>query len=179
MTERPRFIYAYAEMALVADDVRRNRAEGDSALVEAGKLSTESATTRLRISTALAVDWKAYARMELPPLDQTTDAEKIADLTGVLTGAKKRRDNARAAMIHEYGPAIGDLSLNELWTIHESHDRRSLRVLPYLHWESYAAAIEAMLWWQERPRYEGRRFITMVNQQLQAMGYVEQERVAA
>jgi len=179
MTGRPRFIYAYAEMALVADDVRRNRAEGDPALVEAGKLSADAATTRLRISTALAVDWKAYAGMELPPLDQTTDAEKIADLQGVLTGAEKRRYNARAAMIHEYGPAIGDLSLSELWTIHDSHDTRSLRVLPYLHWESYAAAIEAMLWWQERPRYEGRRFITMINQQLRDMGYETLERQAA
>lgn len=179
MSERPRFIYAYAELALVAEDVRRNRAEGDPLLVDAGKLSPDTAAARLRISTALAVDWKAYARMELPPLDQATDAEKIADLKGVMTGAERRRDNARAAMIHEYGLAIGDLSLNELWTIHDSHDTRSLRVLPYLHWEGYAAAIEAMLWWQERPRYEGRRFITMVNQQLQAMEYVEQERVAA
>ena len=179
MTERPRFIYAYAEMALVADDVRRNRAEGDPALVDAGKLSSDAAATRLRISTALAADWKAYARMELPPLDQTPEAEKIADLKAVLVGAEQRRDQARAAMANEYGPSVDALSLNELWTIHDSHDTRSLRVLPYLHWESYAAAIEAMLWWQERPRYEGRRFITMVNQQLQAMGYVEQEKVAA
>jgi len=176
--ERPRFIYAYAEMAMVAEDVRRNRAEGDPMLVDAGKLSPDAAAARLRISTALAVDWRAYARMELPPLDQTTDAEKIADLKGVLTGSEKRRDHARTAMIHEYGPAIGDLSLNELWLIHDSHDTRSLRVLPYLRWESYAAAIEAMLWWQERPRYESRRFITMVNQQLQGMGYVA-ERAAA
>lgn len=179
MTERPRFIYAYAELALVAEDVRRKRAEGDPALVDAGKLSTDAAATRLRISTALAVDWKAYACMELPPLDQATDAEKIADLQGVLAGAEKRRDHARAAMIHEYGPEIEVLSLNELWTIHDSHDTRSLRVLPYLHWEGYAAAIEAMLWWQERPRYEGRRFITMVNQQLQTTGSIEQERAAA
>jgi len=179
MTKCPRFIYAYAEMALVADNVRRNRAEGDPALVDAGKLSTDAAATRLRISTALADDWKAYARMELPPLDQTTDAEKIADLKTVLVGAEKRRDQARAAMVHEYGPAIGNLSLTELWTIHDSHDTRSLRVLPYLHWQSYAAAIEAMLWWQERPRYESRRFITVINQQLKAMSYVERERLAA
>jgi len=179
MSERPRFIYAYAEMASVADDVRRNRAEGDPVLVNAGKLSPDVAAARLRISTALAVDWKAYARMELPPLDQTTEAEKIADLKAVLVGAEKRRDQARAAMANEYGPSVDALSLNELWTIHDSHDPRSLRVLPYLHWESYAAAIEAMLWWQERPRYEDRRFITMVNQQLRAMGYVEQERAAA
>ncbi len=179
MTGRPRFIYAYAEMALVAEDVRRNRAEGDPSLVDAGKLSPDVAVARLRISTALAVDWKAYARMELPPLDATTDAEKIVDLKTVLTGAKKRRDRARMAMVHEYGPAIGDLSLNELWRIHDSHDTRSLRVLPYLHWEGYAAAIEAMLWWQERPRYESRRFITMINQQLQGMGYAAQERAAA
>jgi hypothetical protein len=177
--ERPRFIYAYAEMALVAEDVRRNRAEGDPLLVNAGKLSPDVAGTRLRIATALAVDWKAYACMQLPPLDQTSDAEKIADLKGVLSGSQKRRDHARTAIIHEYGPAIGDLSLNELWLIHDSHDTRSMRVLPYLHWEGYAAAIEAMLWWQERPRYESRRFITMINQQLRAMGYVEQERVAA
>ena len=179
MTERPRFVYAYAEMALVAEDVRRKRAEGDPSLVDAGKLSPVAAAARLRISAALAVDWKAYARMELPLLDQTTDAEKIADLKGVLTGSEKRRDHARMAMIHEYGPAIGDVSLNELWLIHDSHDTRSLRVLPYLRWESYAAAIEAMLWWQERPRYESRRFITMVNQQLQGMGYLAQERAAA
>jgi hypothetical protein len=179
MTERPRFIYAYAEMALVAEDVRRNRAEGDPSLVDAGKLSPDAAAARLRISTTLAVDWKAYARMELPPLDSTTDVEKIADLKAVLTGAEKRRDQARMAMIHKYGPGIGGLSLNELWRIHDSHDTRSLRVLPYLHWEGYAGAIEAMLWWQKRPRYESRRFITMVNQQLQGMGYVAQERAAA
>ncbi len=179
MKERPRFIYAYSEIALVAEDVRRNRAEGDPLLVDAGKLSTDAAAVRLRISTALAIDWKAYARMELPPLDRTTEEEKVADLRGVLAGAEKRRDQARTAMIHEYGPAIGDLALNELWLIHDSHDTRSLRVLPYLHWEGYAAAIEAMLWWQERPRYESRRFITMVNQQLQSMGYVAQERAAA
>ena len=179
MTARPRFVYAYAEMALVAEDVRRNRAEGDPLLVEAGKLSPDAAAARLRISTALALDWKAYARIELPPIDLTTDAEKIADLKAVLIGADRRRDHARTAMIQEYGPAIGDLSLNELWRIHDSHDTRSLRVLPYLHWEGYAAAIEAMLWWQERPRYESRRFITMVNQQLQGMGYVAQERAAA
>ena len=176
---RPRFIYAYAEMAEVAEDVRRNRAEGDPALVDAGKLSTDDADMRLRISAAIAVDWKAYARMELPPLDRTTDAEKVADLQAVLAGAEKRRDHARSAMMHEYGAAIGDLSLGELWAIHDSHDTRSLRILPYLRWESYAAAIEAILWWQQRPRYESRRFITMVNQQLRGMGYVEQERAAA
>jgi hypothetical protein len=179
VTERPRFVYAYAEMAQVAEDVRKNRAEGDPALVEAGKLTAEDAASRLRISTAIAVDWKAYAAMELPPLDRTTDLEKIASLRGVLAGAVKRRDHARTAMLHEYGLAIGDLSLTELWTIHDSHDTRSLRILPYLRWESYAAAVEAMLWWQERSRYEGRRFITMVNQQLRGMGYAEQQRVAA
>ena len=179
MNERPRFIYAYAEMALVAEDVRRNRSEGDPVLVDAGKLSPDAAAARLRISTALAVDWKAYACMELPPLDQTTDGEKIADLKGVLTGAEKRRDHARMAMIHEYGMAISDLSLNELWLIHDSHDTRP-RSFPNADTASRAAtAIEAMLWWQERPRYEGRRFVTMINQQLQGMGYVAQERAAA
>ena len=179
MTDRPRFLYAYSEIALVAEDVRRNRAEGDPALVDAGKLTADDAAARLRISTAIAVDWEAYARMDLPPLDRTTNAEKVADLKAVLIGAWKRRDHARTAMMHEYGAAIGHLSRGELWAIHDAHDTRSLRILPYLRWESYAAAIEAMLWWQERPHFEGRRFITMVNQQLRGMGYVAPERQAA
>jgi hypothetical protein len=176
---RPRFTYAYREMALVAENVRKNRAQGDPALVEAGKLSAEDAAARLRISTAISVDWKAYASMELPPLDRTTEVEKVESLTTVLAGAVKRRDHMQAAMIGEYGRAIAALSLSELWAIHDAHDTRSQRILPYLHWESYAAAIEAMLWWQKRPRCQSRRFITMINQELRAFGYAEQQRVAA
>lgn len=56
---------------------------------------------------------------------------------------------------------------------------RCICAFRYLQWESYAAAVEAMLWWQERPRYESRRFITMVNQQLRGMRHVEQDRAAA
>ncbi len=179
MTNRPRFIYAYAEMALVAEDVRKNRAEGDPALVEAGKLSVDDAATRLRISTAIAVDWKHFARMELPPVDGASDAEKIESLAAALAGAGKRRDHTQAAMVAEYGRAVATLSLNELWAIHDAHDTRSQRILPYLHWESYASALEAMLWWQQRPHYESRRFIIMVNQQLRDMGYAEPERAAA
>lgn len=179
MTDRPRFIYAYAEMKLVAEDVRKNRADGDPALVAAGKLSADDAATRLRISTAIAVDWKHFARMELPPVDGATDAEKIESLAAALVGAVKRRDHMHAAMVAEYGRAIAALSLSELWAIHDAHDTRSQRILPYLHWESYAAALEAMLWWQQRPHCEGRRFITMVNQQLHDMGYAAPDRQAA
>ncbi len=95
MISRPRFIYAYAEMAQVADDVRKNRAEGDPALVAAGRLSIEEAASRLRISTAIAVDWAHYAREALPPINGATDEEKVADLKAVLAGAIKRRDHAR------------------------------------------------------------------------------------
>lgn len=179
MSERPRFVYAYAELALVAEDVRKNRAEGDPALVEAGKLSADDAATRLRISTAIAVDWKHFARMELPPVDGATNTEKIDSLASALAGAVKRRDHMLAAMVAEYGRAVAALSLSELWAIHDAHDTRSQWILPYLHWESYAAALEAMVWWQQRPHYEGRRFITMVNLQLRDMGYVAPERQAA
>lgn len=180
MTDRPRFIYAYAEMAQVADDVRRKRAEDDPAMVEAGRMTADTAAYRLRISTAIAVDWRAFAIGELPPVDHyTTDVEKLARLQVAHAGAVKRREQAEAAMIVEYGPAIALLSLSKLWAIHDAHDTRSMRILPYLRWESYAAALEGMIWWQERPRYQSRRFITMINQELRAFGYVEQPRVAA
>lgn len=50
MIDRPRFIYAYAEMAPVAEDSRKNPAEGAPRLVIDDKLSAEDATTRLRIA---------------------------------------------------------------------------------------------------------------------------------
>lgn len=179
MIERPRFIYAYAEMAQVAEDVRKNRAEGDPALVEAGKLSSEYAATRLRISTAIAVDWAHYARDELPPIKGASDAEKVADLKAVLTGATKRRDHARQALVSEYGERFFVRSMAELWALVDAHDPTTARVLPYLHWESYAAALEAMLWWQQRAPYCNRRAITFANIQLRQMGYFPHERQVA
>lgn len=178
-SERPRFLYADAEMAIVAEDVRKNRAEGDPALVAAGKLSAEDAATRLRISTAIAVDWAHYARIELPPIEGATNEEKVTDLTTVLSGATKRRDHARQAVISEYGEQFFVRSMAELWALLDMHDTTTARVLPYLHWESYAAALEAMLWWQQRAPYCNRRAITFANIELRKMGYFPHERAAA
>jgi len=179
MSDRPRFIYAYAEMALVAEDVRKNRAEGDPALVDAGKLSAGDAATRLRISTAIAVDWAHYARTQLPPIKGATNEEKVADLTAVLAGATKRRDHARQAIVNEYGERFFVRSMTELWALVDMQDTTTARVLPYLHWESYAAALEAMLWWQQRAAYCNRRAITFANIQLRPMGYFSHERQVA
>ncbi len=179
MSERPRFVYAYAEMAQVAEDVRKNRAQGDPTLVAAGRLSAEDAETRLRISTAIAVDWAHYARNELPPRKGATDAEKVADLTAVLAGAMKRRDQARQAIVNEYGERFFVRSMPQLWALVDMHDTTTAHVLPYLHWESYAAALEAMLWWQQRPASCNRRAITFANIELRKMGYLPHERSVA
>jgi len=179
MTERPRFLYAYTEMAQVAEDVRKNRADGDPALVAAGRLTVEEAATRLRISTAIAVDWANYARDELPPIKGATDEEKVADLKAVLAGATKRRDHARRAVVSEYGERFFVRSMAELWGLVDMNDTTTARVLPYLHWESYAAALEAMLWWQQRAPYCNRRAITFANIQLRQMGYFPHERAVA
>ncbi len=179
MTERPRFNYAYAEMAQVAEDIRKNRAEGDPALVDVGKLSAEDAAARLRISTAIAVDWAYYARHELPPRKGATEAEKVADLTTVLAGAIKRRDQARQAIVNEYGERFFVRTMPQLWALVDMHDTTTLRVLPYLHWESYAAALEAMLWWQQRAPSCNRRAITVANIELRKMGYLPHERAVA
>lgn len=166
MIERPRFIYAYAEMAHVAKDVRKNRSEGDPVLVAAGKLSAEEAATRLQISTAIAVDWAHYARIDLLPIKGATDEEKVADLMAVLSSATKRRDHARQAVVSEYGEQFFVRSMAELWALVDMHDTTTARVLPYLHWESYAAAPEAMLWWQQRAPYCNRRAITFATIEL-------------
>ncbi len=179
MSERPRFIYAYAEMAQVAEDVRKNRAESDPRLVAAGKLSADDAAARLRISTAIAVDWAHYARDELPPIKGATDAEKVADLKAALAGVTKRRDKARQAIVSEYGERFFVRSMAQLWALVDSQDPTSSRVQPYLHWESYAAALEAMLWWQQRAPYCNRRAITFANIQLRQMGYFPHERAVA
>ena len=141
--------------------------------------SAEDAATRLRISTAIAVDWAHYARTELPPVKGATDEEKVADLTAVLAGATKRRDHARQAIVSEYGERFFVRSMAELWALVDMHDTTTARVLPYLHWESYAAALEAMLWWQQRAPYCNRRAITFANIQLRQMGYFPHERAVA
>ena len=183
MSERPRFVYAYAEMAQVAEDVRKNRAQGDPALVAAGKLTAEDAETRLRISTAIAIDWAHYARRELPPTNGAemiaSDAEKVADLKAAQAGAVRRRDHARQAIVSEYGERFFVRSMAELWALVDMHDTTTARVLPYLHWESYAAALEAMLWWQQRAPYCNCRAVTIANIQLRKMGYFPHEKAAA
>lgn len=73
---RPSLIYASAEMALDAEDVRKNRTEGAPALVTAGKPSAEKAAPRQRISSAIGIDCKVDARREPQLLDRTTDPER-------------------------------------------------------------------------------------------------------
>lgn len=179
MSARPRFAYAYAEMALVADDVRKRRAEGDPQLVEAGKLSVEDAANRLRISTAITIDWAHYARNELPPTKGATDAEKIADLKSTLRVASNRRDRAKQAIVDEYGERFFVRSMAELWALVDMGDPTAHVIGPYLHWESYAAALEGLLWWQERAPSCNRRAITFANIELRKMGYLPHDRRAA
>lgn len=175
----PRFAYAYAELAIVAEDVRKNRAQGDPGLVAAGKLSVEVATDRMRIATAIAADWAYFAKCELPPIAGATSDEKVADLTAVLAGAGKRRDQARQAIVSEYGERFFVRSMPELWALVDAHDTTTARVLPYLHWESYAAALEAMLWWQQRSPDCGRRAITAANIAMRTIEPIPDERAAA
>ncbi len=179
MTERPRFTYAYDELAIVAAHVRAQRAESDPALVEQGRMTTEVAASRLRIATTIATDWRHYAKLQLPPVDTTTRPERIGSLQSALAGHRQRTDRARQAIVNEYGERFLVRSMVDLWALVDSHDPSTARVLPYLHHESCAAAIEAMLWWEHQPRLGGIRFLTMVNQQLRGMGYIAPERQAA
>lgn len=163
MMATPRFAYGYAELALVAEDVRRNRASGDPQLVDQGKLTAEAAALRLRVSTAIAVDWKHYAARTLPPIDATTDAEKVASLQAAIKGTAARRDQARQAIVSEWGERFFVRSRPQLWALVDAHDPTTARVRPYLHWESYTAALEAMLWWQTRSGTESIGFLTRIN----------------
>lgn len=179
MTERPRFIYAYDELAIVAEHVRAQRAEGDPALVEQGRMTVDDAATRLRVATTIATDWRHYAKMQLPPLDATTKAERIASLQSALAGHRQRTDRARHAIVNEYGEGFFVRSMAELWALVDMHDPSTARVLPYLHHESCAAALDAMLWWERQPRDGGIRFLMRMNIDLRDMGYLHRERQAA
>lgn len=179
MTERPRFTYAYDELAIVAEHVRAQRAEGDPVLVEQGRMTTDDATTRLRVATTIATEWRHYAKAQLPPLDATTKPEKIASLQSALAGHRQRTDRARQAIVNEYGEGFFVRSMAELWALTDMHDPSTARVLPYLHHESCTAALEAMLWWEQQPRDGGIRFLTRMNNDLHDMGYLPHHRQAA
>lgn len=179
MIERPRFTHAYDELAIVAEHVRAQRAEGDPVLVEQGRMTVADAATRSRVAATIATDWQHYAKTQLPPLDATTKAEKIASLQSALAGHRQRADRARQAIFSEYGEGFFSRSMAELWALLDMHDPSTARVLPYLHHESCAAALEAMLWWEHQPRNGGIRFLMRMNNELRDMGYLRQERAAA
>jgi len=163
VTDAPRFAYAYRELALVAADLRQQRADGDPAKVADGTFTEQEAADRLRIATAVATDWDHYARVALPPTNLATQDEKLAMLHTSLRGARARRERARQAIVTEYGEKFFVRSYFELWALVDMHDTTTHRVLSYLNWESYAAAIEAMLWWQTRGGTDGIRFLTRIN----------------
>ena len=163
MTDAPRFAYAYRELALVAAHICQQRADGDSAKVADDTFTEQEAADRLRIAKAVATDWEHYARLALPPTNLATQDEKLAMLHTSLRGASARRDRARQAIVTEYGEEFFVRSYFELWALVDMHDTTTHRVLPYLNWESYAAAIEAMLWWQTRSGTESIRFLTRIN----------------
>jgi hypothetical protein len=179
MSERPRFTHAYDELTIVAEHVRAQRAEGDPVLVEQGRMTSEDAATRLRVATTIATDWRHYAKSQLPPLDATTRPEKIASLQSALAGHRRRTDRARQAIVNEFGEGFFVRSMAELWALVDMHDPSTARVLPYLHHESCAAALEAMLWWEQQPRDGGIRFLMRMNNDLRDMGYLPRELAAA
>ena len=157
MTDRPRFAYATHELALVARDLRDQRAAGDPKAVAEGKLTQVAAGERLRIADALAADWSAFDDLRVPPTDGATDAEKLAMLTRSLAVIVVRRDKAHAAMVAE-GERFGRMDLGALWQLVDQHVPQTGSIEAYLHWESYAAATEALLWWQRRTDVESKRF---------------------
>ncbi|WP_156350420.1 hypothetical protein [Sphingomonas sp. Leaf20] len=179
MNTRPRFTHAYDELAIVAEHVRAQRAEGDPALVEQGRMTAAVAATRLRVAATIAIDWQHYAKLRLPPIDATTRPERIESIQGALAGHRQRMERARQAIANEYGEGFLVRSMTELWALVDSHDPSTARVRPFLHHEGCTAALEAMLWWERMPRDRGIRFLTRMNMDLRAMGYVVQERAAA
>lgn len=168
MTDTPRFAYAYRELALVAADIRQQRADGDPAKIADGTFTEQEAADRLRVATAVASDWEHYARVAMPPTNLANQDEKLAMLHASLRGAIARRDRARQANVAEFGEGFFVRSYFQLWALVDAHDPTTARVLPYLHWESYAAAIEAMLWWQMRTGTDSIRFLTRINLQWRA-----------
>ncbi len=163
MSSAPRFAYAYRELAIVAADIRQQRADGDPAKVADGTFTEQEAADRLRIATAVATEWEHYARMALPPTNLATQDERLTMLHTAFGGAVARRDRARQAIVTEYGEGFFVRSYAQLWALVDANDPTTARVLPYLNWESYAAAIEAMLWWQTRTGTDSIRFITRIN----------------
>lgn len=158
MTDVPRFAYATHELAIVARDLRAVRAAGDPKAVAEGKLTQAQADERLRIADALATDWTAFDELRLPDGDLANGEEKLAMLVRAQALIVQRRDKAHAAMLVESHEHLGRYDVGALWNLADAHDPWTVRIEAYLHWESYAAAIEALLWWQRRTGVASKRF---------------------
>ena len=166
MTE-PRFAYATHELAIVARDLRDTRAAGDPKAVAEGKLTQAQADERLRIADALAADWTAFDELRLPAEDLATGEEKLAMLVRAQAVIVQRRDKAHAAMLAE-GAWLGELERGALWQLVDTHVSQTSRIEPYLHWESYGAALEALLWRQQQTGVWSKRYAVEVTLALRA-----------
>ncbi len=159
---RPRFADAHAELAIVAADIRDNRARADPDLVAAGKLDADEARDRLRIAAALAAHWRAVVDFAPLPDPVTAGAASQRDLLAMLeqvtAGAARRAARAHDAMIAERAH-FGRMTREELWALTDANDPLSHRIRPWLHHESYAAACGALLWWQRRTGEMSVRFL--------------------
>jgi hypothetical protein len=143
----PRFAYAWPELARVAAHIRDQRAAGDGKVVETGKMTADQAAARLRIATAVAADWAAIAALQPMPEPTATDAEKVAMLDRAAAVTAGRVHPAQATMVAAAG-WTGEQPRGALWQIAEAEIGPVDLIRAYLRAESYAAAVEALAWWQ-------------------------------
>ena len=151
MTGRPRLRHEWAYLAQVATDIHAKRAASYPARVADGRMSSHEAEAALSSIAAIADDWRAAYAGGMPDdgPGRPSRAARVATLTAARDRATVLADKAATAF-RAVLPAKAALpDRDQLVIEHYQGLTMSATAEAWVRALDYAAAVAAMLWWEE------------------------------
>jgi len=167
MTGRPRLRHEWAYLAQVATDIHAKRAATYPARVADGRMSTAEAETALSSIAAIADDWRAAKDGRVPDdgPGRPSRAARIATLTMARDRANVLADKAGTALRGVLSAKAPLPDRDRLIMDHYQGQTMSATAESWVRALDYAAAVTAMLWWEERSGGD-LRIVCSINAQL-------------
>ncbi|MFD1951900.1 hypothetical protein ACFSGX_14090 [Sphingomonas arantia] len=179
MTDGPRLRHEWTFLAQVATDIHGKRAATYPAHVAGGRMSQADADTALASIAAIAADWRIAAD-GIAPLSSdrgVSRSARIATLTIARDRSAALADKAATAY-RKALPAKADLpDRDPLLSDHREDRPMSSVAEAWVRAVDYAAAVAAMLWWEER-RSGRLDVVCAINAELRAAQRADQAKAA-
>lgn len=151
MTGLPRLRHEWAYLAAVAQDIHAKRAASYPARVGDGRMTSAEADAALSAIAAIAADWRAAADGGVPAdgPGRVGRAARIATLTTARDRATVLADKAATALRAQLPPRAALPDRDPLVIAYHDGQPMSAAAERWVRALDYAAAIAAMLWWEQ------------------------------